>query len=192
MLKRIYLPGEIYFITTKTFKNQKIFDNSLICELLIKVLVDCRLKYKFKLYGYVIIPDHVHLLIMPAEQNNISDAIRHIKGRFARLYNHQIAADKFRGYANDKLSPWPEFHLSADKNQTPPRRRGIHPRQVWQKSFYDHIIRNDLDFEEKLNYIHGNPIKHKITDNLDNYPWSSYQNYYFNKNDLIKIDYPDL
>ena len=183
MLKRIYLPGEVYFITTKTFKNQKIFDNSLICELLIKVLVDCRLKYKFKLYGYVIIPDHVHLLIMPAEKMNISEAIHRIKGNFAYQYlitrNHKGSATR-----------WGE---NVDSNRVAdPLWVGGLINPIWQKSFYDHIIRNDLDFEEKLNYIHGNPVKHNITDSLDNYPWSSYQNYYLNKNDLIKIDYPDL
>ncbi|OGY45056.1 MAG: hypothetical protein A3J62_01985 [Candidatus Buchananbacteria bacterium RIFCSPHIGHO2_02_FULL_38_8] len=45
---------------------------------------------------------------------------------------------------------------------------------VWQKSFYDHAIRNKQDFIEKLNYIHNNPLKHNITNDLNQYLWSSY------------------
>ena len=182
MLSRINLPGEIYFVTTNTFCRQKIFNNDRGCQLFIKVLADCRNQYKFRLYGYVIMLDHIHLLIMPPQGNNISDVMRHIKGRFARTYN-QIAADKFRRYADGN---------NKSNGNNPPRRRGIHPRRViWQKSFYDHIIRNDLDFEEKLNYIHSNPIKHSLIKNLDKYPWSSYQNYYLNNDKIIKIDYLD-
>jgi len=99
MLSRINLPGEIYFVTTDTYKHLKIFNNDRVCKLFIKVIKECRVRYKFKLYGYVIIPDHAHLLIEPNDRNTISDVMRHIKGRFARRYN-QVAADKFRGYAD--------------------------------------------------------------------------------------------
>jgi len=179
MLKRIYLPGEIYFITTKTFNNQKIFDNNLICELFVKILANCRLKYKFELYGYVIIPDHIHLLIMPDDRMNISDTMHRIKGNFAYQYlmaqqgarNHKGSATRWYNNPNRVAEP---LWLGGN---------------VWQKSFYDHIIRNDLDFDEKLDYIHENPLNHNLIDNLDKYPWSSYQNYYLNNNTLIEIDY---
>ena len=186
MLSRIYLPGEIYFITTNIYQRSKIFNKDWACKLFIDVLNKCRLKYRFKLYGYVIIPDHVHLLIMPDDKMNISEIIHRIKGNFAYQYimarNHEGSAT--RGGLNH-----------ASKRVADPLWVGdhrIHINPIWQKSFYDHIIRNDLDFEEKLGYIHGNPIKHRLIDNLDNYPWSSYQNYYFNHNDLIEIDYLEL
>lgn len=183
MLKRIYLPSEIYFITTNTFHRQKVFTNNWDCQLFIKVLTDCRLKYHFKLFGYVIIPDHVHLLIMPDDKINISDTMHRIKGNFAYQYimkrNHKGSATRWHLTSNDGLDRVAE-----------PSRLGD-PNPIWQKSFYDHIIRNDLDFEEKLNYIHGNPIKHGVTKNLDDYPWSSFQNYYLENNTLINLDYLD-
>lgn len=204
MLSRIYLRGEIYFVTTKTFHNKKIFDKNLVCELFIKVLADCRLKYKFRLYGYIIIPNHVHLLIMPDDRMNISEVMHRIKGNFAYQYiigrknesrNHKGSAtwwdNGFKINSNHIIDPSNRvadpLRVGEPKNQ---QKANINP--VWQKSFYDHIIRNDLDFEEKLGYIHGNPIKHNIIDNLDDYPWSSYQNYYLENNNLIEIDYLEL
>ncbi len=61
-------------------------------------------------------------------------------------------------------------------------------KPIWQKSFYDHVIRNENDFYEKLNYIHNNPLKHKITDSLEKYSYNSYQNYNLLNNRLIKLD----
>src|SRR3989344_208860 len=98
MLSRIYLPGEIYFITTNIYQRSKIFNKDWACKLFIDVLNKCRLKYRFKLYGYVIIPDHVHLLIMPDDKMNISEIIHRIKGNFAYQYimarNHKGSATR--------------------------------------------------------------------------------------------------
>ncbi len=60
---------------------------------------------------------------------------------------------------------------------------------IWQKSFYDFQIYSDKKLEQKLNYIHNNPLKAGLIKDLKDYPWSSYQNYYLNNNKLIKIDY---
>ncbi|MDD3888196.1 MAG: transposase [Patescibacteria group bacterium] len=61
--------------------------------------------------------------------------------------------------------------------------------QIVQRKFWDHIIRNEKDFEEKINYIHGNPIKHGIVDDLERWPYSSYYNYYCKHKALIEIDF---
>ena len=53
-----------------------------------------------------------------------------------------------------------------------------------------HIIRNGKDFEEKANYIHKNPVRAKLVDNLKEYKFSSYINYYLGDESLIKIDLP--
>ncbi|OGY45057.1 MAG: hypothetical protein A3J62_01980 [Candidatus Buchananbacteria bacterium RIFCSPHIGHO2_02_FULL_38_8] len=75
MLSRIILDNQIYFVTTKTFGNAKIFSDENNCELFIRVLKDCKGKYKFRLYGFVIIPDHIHLLIGLNNKINISEII---------------------------------------------------------------------------------------------------------------------
>jgi len=63
--------------------------------------------------------------------------------------------------------------------------------QLWQKSYHDHIIRNGLDFEEKINYIHKNPYKAGLVEDLKNYKYSSFQNYHLGDESLIKIDIPN-
>ena len=230
MLRRINLPNQIYFITSKTFRNQRIFAEDWACGLSVEVLKYCKEKYRFKLYGYVVLPDHIHLLIQPTSRDTVSDVMRHIKGRFARLYI-QAAADEVRGYAEQGIklnitsrgrglyprhkdqpdnqgysADHPKTSLTVTANKVrgyaeeniSSRRRGLYPRhqnkftnsKIWQKSFYDHAVRpdTDKDFLEKLNYIHNNPLKHRLTENLENYSWSSFQNYYLNNHTLIAID----
>ena len=84
--KRIYLENYIYFITTNTHNRIKLFDNQVNYDLLIKILSACQKRYKYKIYGYVVMPDHVHLLIQPDDIMSISECMHRIKGNFAYQY----------------------------------------------------------------------------------------------------------
>ena len=88
-----------YFVTTNIYRRQNIFNDDQTRRLLINVLSETRGKYHYLIHGYVIMPDHVHLLITPHVRNQISDAMRFIKGLFARRY----AEGKSLGYAQK----WP-------------------------------------------------------------------------------------
>jgi len=53
-------------------------------------------------------------------------------------------------------------------------------------------IYSEKFFNQKLAYIHDNPLKAGLATNLDDYLWSSYQNYYLNNDSLIEIDYLEI
>ncbi|MFH0951609.1 MAG: transposase [Patescibacteria group bacterium] len=52
--------------------------------------------------------------------------------------------------------------------------RGIKGKAVWQDRYMDHLIRDDHDFQNHLDYIHYNPVRHKLVKKPENWPWSSY------------------
>jgi putative transposase len=52
-----------------------------------------------------------------------------------------------------------------------------HETTIWQRRFWDHIIKDERDLERNLDYIHFNPVKHGLTDNPTCWPWSSYSNF---------------
>ena len=60
--------------------------------------------------------------------------------------------------------------------------------QIWQKRFYDEGIRNESMLFQKIEYIHNNPIKHKLVTDRNQYLYSSYQHYFNNKNSILTID----
>lgn len=63
---------------------------------------------------------------------------------------------------------------------------------LWQKGYYEHVIRNDKDFKEKVTYIHKNPVRAGLVPKMEDYRFSSYRNYYLGDDRLIKIDYPKV
>lgn len=67
-----------------------------------------------------------------------------------------------------------------------------HKGQVVQRRFWDHVIRNIEDFEEKLNYMHFNPEKHNLVEDVEDWPYSSWHNYYCHHQTLIDVDFIDL
>jgi putative transposase len=86
-LKRFYVPGQIYFITTITENRRKIFIDEENIGILLETFQMYREKYRFKLIAYVILPDHFHFMIIPSKEINISKIMKGIKGSSARNIN---------------------------------------------------------------------------------------------------------
>ncbi|MEM7133274.1 MAG: transposase [Chloroflexota bacterium] len=51
------------------------------------------------------------------------------------------------------------------------------PMKFWQKGFWDHVIRDDIDFERHLDYIHYNPVKHGLVTRPEEWPYSSFRHW---------------
>jgi putative transposase len=58
----------------------------------------------------------------------------------------------------------------------------------WQDGFYDPVMRDQKDLEEKLNYIHYNPVRAKLVEKPEDYLYSSYRNYFLNDDSVIVVD----
>ena len=59
---------------------------------------------------------------------------------------------------------------------------------VWQSGFHDRLIRNEKVFQAAVNYIHNNPIKDGLVDDVTDYPWSSYRAMFFGEDCLLRLD----
>jgi REP element-mobilizing transposase RayT len=64
--------------------------------------------------------------------------------------------------------------------------------KIWQKSFYQIQIYSEKFFNQKLTYIHENPLKSQLVKDPADYPWSSYRNIYLDVHSLIEVDRPIL
>ena len=51
------------------------------------------------------------------------------------------------------------------------------PVSLWQRRFWDHIIRDEDDFQRHLDYIHYNPVKHGVVKSANEYIFSSFRAY---------------
>jgi putative transposase len=56
--------------------------------------------------------------------------------------------------------------------------KGIKSAQIWQRRFWDHIIRDQKDLDRHIDYIHFNPVKHGLSGNPFEWEYSTIQRYY--------------
>ena len=124
-----------FFITSVSHRRQALFVAHATATLLIEVLLYYRARSKYLLHDFVIMPDHFHALITPADNLSLERTVQFIKGGFSfRLH-----------------SSWP----------------------VWQPSFTNHRIRDAEDFTQHRRYIWMNPVRARLTQAAEAYPYSS-------------------
>jgi putative transposase len=125
----------VFFITTVTAHRQPIFRRAATANLLIETLMHYRDQQKFLLHEFVIMPDHIHVLLTPSPEISLERALQLIKGGFS-------------------------FRLHA---------RG----PVWQASFSNHRVRDVEDYERHREYIRQNPVRARLAEKPEHYPYSS-------------------
>jgi len=162
--KRYYEPKAIYFIVTKTFENILYFKEPIFCELFIEELKLCREMKKFKLFGFSLIYNHLNLLIQPSDKFNVSKVMKSLKENISRDINYLIENRRFEGDTSTcrlqmrdilgKLQK--QFIFKYGQNQCKI------PKFKWQKSFHDHVIRDQIDLENHYIYTAYNHQKHNL------------------------------
>ncbi len=169
--KRKHFENTIYFITTVTKDRYPYFENKTLCDLFIEELRLCKELKGFELYAFAILEDHVHLLLKPGNEFNISNVMHFIKRHFTRDANILIGINPLQQEGEDRdlrLLKIRKF-MSKSKNA-----KLLLPQFRWQHSFHDHYIRNHKDFLSHYNYTINNHTKHDLPDDYKytslNYP----------------------
>ncbi len=176
--KRIYEEGFVYFVTSKTKDGFPFFQidpkinlGQVFCELWIEELKLCKELKKFELYAFCLLYDHFHLLLKPTKENNISEIMRSLKTNFSRNINRIVSSQKIllprKARSRDRAFVAHEQWLQKQQIQFHKKHQNSFPflRFQWQKSFHDHVIRNDQDLENHYNYTTHNFQKHKLLEN---------------------------
>ena len=84
--RRVHSDNLPSFVTTNVNERRSIFTSSSTCELLIRIIFEVRTETSFKLLAFTIMPDHLHIIVVPSE-TGVSRIVQLIKGRFARAHN---------------------------------------------------------------------------------------------------------
>ena len=151
---RYKLDGSTYFFTVVTQGRRPWFRSENFRRVLRRCFREARRMMPFDVDAVVLLPDHLHILMRPADGVDYSALWRLIKTRFTRSVTPTLAAS----------DPAVEG-----------RRKG--ERGIWQRRFYEHTIRNDDDWGRHMDYIHFNPVKHGLVDKPSEWAWSSFRCY---------------
>jgi putative transposase len=144
----------------------------------IRTLAELRAEFGFKIVKYVLMPEHFHLLIWPSPSADPSRLVQSLKERTAKFIVANLHAQR--------QHPWCARMLAA---VTLPHTVHLHgPHRVWQRRFYDLNVWSRKKRLEKLNYMHGNPVKRGLVSSPDQWPWSSFRFYYLEDASVLAMD----
>ena len=166
---KVFVSDEIYFITFTIFGWQNIFTTDKYCQLVFKWFNHMKTSYGNKLHGYVIMPNHLHLLLYISRTSpKLSTLIQNGKRFLAYGIVDYLKADG----KTDLLS---YFQKYADKKHNA-------KHKIFEPRYDSLLIQSDKFFYEKLNYIHNNPcqLKWHLVAQPEDYKYSSASNYIVN------------
>ena len=147
--RRAWCPGGTYFFTVNLLQRS---DNDLLVrhiDLFRDAVRTIRLAHPFTIHAWVVLPEHMHCVIeLPKGDADFAVRWRLIKIRLSK----SLPAQEWR---------------SATR-----LRRG--ERGIWQRRYWEHLIRDDQDFAAHMDYVHVNPLKHGLVKRVGDWPFSTF------------------
>ena len=168
-------PEHLYFITTRAVQRAHVFQRDVIKRILVDSLNVGRILGQYDLFGFVIMPNHIHLILRCHSEYTPSDVMREFKKSTSNLIIRQHEVED-----NQQML---DFFASAVKSG----RKEQHA--VWDDEYQPKNIYSPDFLRQKLEYIHNNPIQPhwQLADRPEAYPWSSACFYLANKRALIPL-----
>jgi REP-associated tyrosine transposase len=175
---RYYGENHLHYLTTSAYRRARLFDSERIRRHFVATLAELRAELGFRIVGYVLMPEHFHLLIWPPEAADPSQIMQKLEGRTARFVLKTLKQNREHAWCGRMLQRLKLPETVHDE---------AHFR-VWQRRFYDRNIWSDKKRLEKLNYMHHNPVKRGLVKTPGDWPWSSWRFYYLGGGSLLAMD----
>jgi putative transposase len=146
--RRAFVPGGCWFFTLNLLQRQQTLLVDHI-DVLRNAVAATRRTYPFVIDAMVVLPDHLHAVwTLPPDDADFSVRWRLVKSRFAKSLPRQEPLSTVR------------------------RARG--ERGIWQRRFWEHLIRDEADYARHIEYCYINPVKHGLVRRVQDWPHSSF------------------
>ncbi|MFI5095265.1 MAG: REP-associated tyrosine transposase [Candidatus Acidiferrales bacterium] len=167
-LRRVTGRGDLHFITFCCYQRRALLGTVEARNLAVQILSEVRVRFGFALVGYVIMPEHVHLLIGESPTVSPAKVVQVFKQRLSR---------RMRG-KECEVEAQSASQCNEEKAEL---------RRFWQRRYYDFNVYTRAKLKEKLEYMHENPLKEKLVEHPRDWPWSSWS-FYETGEGLLKMD----
>lgn len=165
-------PEGIHFVTSTIIEWIPVFISEEALNIIINSLTFCQKEKGLKIYAYVIMPEHLHLIISSI---NIVEIMQSFKRHTAKTIIELLANTKKEWILN-------QFHYFKKKNKMESE------FQVWQEGFHPQLLSLFDLINQKMQYIHQNPVRKGFVNDPKYWRYSSACNLDFEGNKLIKLD----
>lgn len=173
--------GHVHFLTFSCFARLQFFRHASVFDAFVRAMDATRGRLAIRWLGYVVMPEHVHLLVLPQSTGSqdvvpISTVLRELKsgsGRKCKAALRGVWREK-RTLGTDALDDWAT---------------GEGPKPFWKPRGYDRKITSEAGVIETMNYIHANPIRRGLVERPDQWLWSSFRFYEHGDASKIAMDW---
>lgn len=147
--RRTWHKGGTYFFTVNCLQRKN--NDCLVrhIDLLREVIAKVKQSHPFKIHAWVILPEHMHCVIELPE-NDADFATRWMLIKM--LFSRGIPKQEKRSDVRIKR-----------------RERGI-----WQRRYWEHLIKDEKDYKAHMDYVHINPVKHGLVKQVKDWPYSTF------------------
>jgi len=167
-----------YFVTTTIVEWLPVFVSPPYYDIIIDSLKYVRTHKGVQLNAYVIMPTHLHLILWPEPEVNLSNILRDFKRYTSRAISAQLEAERRRHFLSI---------LAAAKRRG--KGRDSAQYRVWQEGSHPEAIYTEPFFRQKLEYVHNNPVKQGFVSLPEHWLHSSARNYLLGDDDsVIQVD----
>lgn len=170
-LKHYDHDGRARFVTFSTHQRIPVLTDHATNNIVVNAILYVCHAYHLRLLAYVIMPEHVHLVVVPPLAAKLGPIVGEMKFSSA-MRIHELLITRQSLLLE---------RLHAVRN-------GVTKFCLWQRRCYDHNCRTESSVWEKVNYCHNNPVKRGLVHNPEDWDWSSYSYYRRSNNTLIEID----
>ena len=150
--RRAFIPGGTWFFTVNLLQR---YHNDLLVrevDLLRETVRLVRERHPFKIDAWVVLPEHMHCVwTLPPGDADFSLRWRLIKSGFSRAL--------------------PKTERRSDV------RKAAGERGIWQRHYWEHLIRDDIDYQKHVDYVHVNPLKHGYVKRVWDWPYLTFHSY---------------
>ena len=175
---RHFEPGQLQFITTSTYRRSQLFTCQRFGWILVETLRPLRQETGFLLIGWVLTPEHFHLLIQPQPAAATVRFMQELKKRSAQ----EIIAALTRNQHH------PRCRTLLARLRLPPTVHSDAYHRVGQRRYVPFNVFTEKKHMQKLDYMHNNPVKRRLVSSPDQWPWSSFRFYYLNDSSVLTMD----
>jgi putative transposase len=146
--RRAFVPGGCFFFTVNLLERRQ----TLLVDhigILRGAVAMTRRGHLSAIDAFVVLPDHLHAIwTLPTDDRDFSMRWRLIKTQFARALPRQERRSEVRIARGE--------------------------RGIWQRRFWEHLIRDGADYERHVEYCYINPVKHRLVAQARDWPYSSF------------------
>lgn len=179
--RRAWIPGGSYFFTVVTDHRRPLLATESAVEVLRQAFRTVRAKRPFAVDAMVVLRDHLHCIwTLPPGDVDFATRWRLIKTWFTKHCDPDLL-DEAPGYAaltrptnvtdgGINAGTQAGGEVSGDAALT-------RSRAVWQNRYWEHVLRDEADYERHADYIHYNPVKHGLVASAGDWPYSSFRRF---------------